>query len=341
MRYLALPAFEKQVKEAAPDHLSPVYLVVESEGEEVLEAAKALIKALFPKEADRGLGVHRLEGEEVTGNDLGTLWTSPPFLTSRRLIWVRQAEFLKKSLVLFLEQECIHRHPSCFLLLSASSLPKQSSLYKWAEKEGIVLDISPKKPWEKNKELLHWLLNQALLVKKSLPAFLAGQLVRWSGGNLAVLKQEWQKILLYVGDKKEIEPLDLAAVAVDASVDTPWEMGEAVFRGDMETALLVGRRLLQEAQGVFPLLRQLRGQLESQYQILVFSEMGREDEIVTHFPYLRGSLLTKRLQMARQYGKKRLQKGMLLLDQGEARLKNAEVEEFLLWDLLLMQLCDQ
>lgn len=341
MRYLALPAFEKQVKEAAPDHLSPVYLVVESEGEELWEAARALVKALFPKEADRSLGVHRLEGEEVTAGDVGPLWTSPPFLTSRRLIWVRQAELLKKSLVLFFEQEFVHRHPSCFLLLSASSLPKQSSLYKWAEKEGIVLDITPKKPWEKNKELLHWVLNQALLAKKHFPSSAAEQLVRWSGGSSAMLKQEWQKILLYVGDKREIGAFDVAAVAVDASVETPWEMGEAVFRGDTEKALFVGRHLLQEAQGLFPLLRQLRGQLESQYQILVFSETGREDEIIAHFPYLKGSLLTKRLQMARQYGKKRLQKGMLLLDQAEARLKNAEVEEFLLWDLLLIQLCDQ
>lgn len=339
MRYLVLSAFEKQIKEASPDHLSPVYLLVESEGEELLEAAKALSKGIFPKEADRTLGVHRWEGDEVTEWDFASLWTSPPFLTSRRLIWIRQVDLLKKGMVSFLEQAFAQRDPSCFLLLSASSLSKHSSLYKWAEKEGIVLDIAPKKPWEKAKQLLHWLLNQALLVKKHLSHPVAEQLVSWSGGSYAVLQEEWQKILLYVGDKREICAEDIAAIGVDSSLQTPWEIGDALFRGDIETALRLGRHLLQESQALFPLLRQLRGQLETQYQILYFSESGQEEEIGKQFPYLKGTLLTKRLQAARQYGKKRLHQGMLLLDQGEMRLKNAEIEEALLWDLLLIQLC--
>lgn len=302
--------------------------------------AAALTSLLFPQKEDRAAAVCVLDGADLELQPLAEQLHGNSLFASRNLIWIKEVDKLKKNTSDFLEKVIPRLSSSHYLLLTAAGLPRNSSLYKIAEKEGVVLEIPEGKPWEVEKQLIEWLTKQAALAGKLLPAQAVQLMVRYAGNDRTLLKNEWQKLICYVGERAEISARDVAAICVDVSVGTPWELGEAIFRRDLHQALRIGRALYTQGQPLLLLIRQLRSQFEVDYQVAkLVADGGSSEQITLEFPYMRGAILTRHIEQSKAYGSQALLKGMLSLDGSEVRLKNSEVEEALLLDLLLINLC--
>lgn len=339
MKYDNLRAFEKHLEGAAPLHFSRHYLIMGKEEFECREAIDLVIKFLLPKENDREMALHVIDGAEAELNELMTDLHSQSMFVPTRVIWIQQADKLKKPIIEELEKYVSHIPRSQYLILSTTGIAKNTRFYKVAEKEGVVLEFAEVKPWEKEKKLTEWVGKQAAKVRKLISFQVCQALVKQVGTDAPTLNQELEKLFCYIGDRQEITLQDVANICTNHQVESIWQLGEALFRRDTATALKISHALLTDGQPLLPLLRQVRSQFNSEFHICTMLHQGKTgQDIQQEFPYMKGQILDRHIESARQYGLEAFRQGILAIDETEMRIKNSQIEEQLLAELLMIKL---
>lgn len=342
MRYDNLRAFEKHLEGAAPHHLSSLYFVIGKEEGDVQEAVDLLFRYLFPSGKGKELSLSSFDGGEVQAGELENALYSPSFFSSSSVVWIRQAEKLKKPLQEIIQNYWTRPHPSLIFVMTASNWAKNTLFYKGAEKAGIIVDFVELKPWEKEKRLIEWVNKQAAVARKIISYPASELLIKRVGHeDAALVHQEWEKILCFIGDKKEITVSDIQAICAYSHADSVWQLGEAIFRRDGGAAMRTAHALLAEGQPLLPLLRQIRNQFQTEYQISLMLAQGKQSgDIAQEFPYMKGQILTRHIQQAQHYGAENLRKGLLAIDDAELRSKSFALDETILLELLITRLTE-
>jgi DNA polymerase-3 subunit delta len=342
VRYDNLRAFEKHLEGAKLLHFSPLYFIVGKEPYECQEAINLLLRFLLPSQQMREFALSIFEGAQIEEKELITALYSESFFVKTRVIWIQQAEKLRKPVQEKLEKYFIRPSPSLYLLLSATGWQKNTSFYKTIEKEGIILEFAELKPWEKEKRLIEWVNKQANAARKVISFQVCQSLVKRVGNDQVILAQELEKLICYCGDKKEITLQDIDAICLCHQTESVWQLGEALFSYDGAAALQIAHGLLIDGQPVLPLLRQIRAQFQTGYQICFLLAQGKQaHDITQEFPYMKGQILERNLKQAQQYGLDAYRRGLLVLDATEMRAKNSSIDERILVELLMMQLTNQ
>lgn len=339
MRYDNLRAFEKHLDGAKLLHFSPLYFILGKDSYESEEAVNLLLRFLLPSQEMREISLSVFEGSQVEEKELATNLYSASLFAKSRVIWIQQAEKLKKSVQENLEKYFIRPPSSQHLILTASSWTKNTSFYKAVEKEGIILEFAEIKPWEKEKHLTEWVNKQLTVARKLISYQVCQSLVKRIGNDRVILAQELEKLICYSGEKKEITLQDVEAICSRLHIDSIWQLGEAIFRRDAAAALQTAHALLLEGQALLPLLRQIRSQFQTEYQICLLLAQGKQSQDITQeFPYMKGQILERHLRQAQQYGLNACKQGLLAIDEMELRAKNSAIDEKILIELLIVQL---
>lgn len=339
MRYDNLPAFEKYLEGTPLKQLSHLYFIIGKERVECQEAIDHLLRFILPPDAIREFALIPFNGSHIDEAALTNALDSGSFFSKSQVVCIQQFEDSKKNIQEKIEKNISHPQPSQYILLHATSWPKNSSFYKTAEKQGIVLDLVELKPWEKEKRLVAWVNKQATAARKLIPYPVCQLLVKRVGHDQGLLTQEIEKLMIYCADKKEITAQDVEAICIQEQADTIWQLGEAIFRRDTATALHIGNAFLIDGQALLPLLRQIRSQFQTELQVCLLVAQGKQGhEITQQFPYMKGQILERHLHQAQHYGLKAIKEGLLVIDETELRAKNSSTDERILLELLLCYL---
>lgn len=332
-------AFEKHLEDAAPLHFSSLYTVLAKEEFIRKQAIEKLVFWVLKEENSKNLCLQLFDAEkekiETVLQELQTL----SFFAKKRLLIIQNAEALDKSSTTRLEAYFLSPNPTICLAIIATTINRATTFYKKAEKAGIVLDVAEEKPWEKERTAAEWLYHEATRHKKSLPLAICQQMVKQLGTNQTLLHSELQKLLCYIGDKPKIEGSDVAAICTRLNVENVWQLGEAIFRRDAATALRVSRGLLDEGVAIFALLRQIRTQFQTEYQVCsILNDGGSHADVTQEFPYMKGTILDRHVNQAQHYGIANFKKGLLTIDATELQAKNSAVDPEFLLDMLIIKL---
>jgi DNA polymerase-3 subunit delta len=258
---------------------------------------------------------------------------TPPFLSSKKRVILYEIDQLdevgKETLLHYVEK------PTSWvnLYLTASELTSHTKLARAIEKKGKIIRFKEEKPWEKEKRLAEWVIAEA---KQAGCRFSReGALALVKEVDHQMLQPELDKLICYAGSRGEINLEDIKALSTPTPHETLWQLGDALFGGDTPHALKIGRALLEEGTSIHPLLAHVRSQFSTGIDILQAAEEG---VVTAHFPYLKGKLLDKKLQLLRKQGKERIKQGILLIFETEVKAKNSSTDPLLLLELLIVKL---
>lgn len=337
MRYDNLRAFEKHLEGAAPQHLSPLYVIIGKESFDCKEAINLLMRFLVPAN-QKEMALKTWDGSSADSQSLFADLYSPSFLVDKRVILIQHTEKMKKNGLERLEKYVSQPARSQYLILWAASLSRQTSFYKLLEKEGIIIEFADLKPWEKEKRLVEWVGKHAVASRKLMSYQVCQQFVKQMGTDQNLLVNELEKLFCYVGNRQEIVWQDVNQICTQIPLETVWQLVEAIFRHDAASALRIIQGILLE-QAFLPLLRQIRNQFATEFHICALLEQGREPSAITQeYPYMKGQILEKHIENARQYGMDAFRRGLLEIDATEIRAKNSQIDEQLLAELLIAKL---
>jgi DNA polymerase-3 subunit delta len=332
-------AFQKHIEGALPNHFSQVYLIIAKDAYVRKTAADRLMAAILSNRSNGELACRQLQGDGLPLESILNELNSVSLFSKGSVVSIQEAEKLRKPCMEALEEYFLKPNPSVTLILVASELSANMRLYKKAEKAGIILDVAEEKPWEKEKSVAEWIGERFAAEKRSIPYQACHYMVKMMGTEFAFLDQEIEKIICYAGERQNIAIQDINAVCASTNVETVWQLGEAIFKRDATGALRISKALLADGVSFFMLIKQIRHQFETDYQVCgILAEGGAGQEITQRFPYMKGAVLDRHMQMAQNYGMERFRKGLLKIDETEVLAKNSNVDTDLLAEMLMIKL---
>lgn len=217
-------------------------------------ALQARLAAFLESEGDMGL--ERLDGEEVTIDRISEALTSLPFLSSKKLVLIRQGS-ANKQFVEQAERLLQNVAETTDVLLIESKLDKRSSYYKFIKKNTDFQEFNELDP----NGLARWLTDVAKQRGGTLSSSDANFLVQRVGGSQQLLGGELEKLLLYSNNVTR-QSIELLTEATPQS--TIFELLDAAFAGNTKRAL----QLYQEQRALKVEPQQIVAMLAWQLHIL-------------------------------------------------------------------------
>jgi DNA polymerase-3 subunit delta len=274
---------------AAPKKAAPAVLVCFGNDTYWVETtAREYVDALVPEE-NRVFGLDTLDGlvesggaaAQVLRTCMGSLDT-PPFLGGAKVVWLKNASFLGASGRAVRGQEmkdCLDRLtamvkkgllPGVNFLVSAAAVDKRSAFFKACEKAGAIREFSvTEKSYEIDQqaaEIIQLALKDAGLTGGE---DVVTALAEREGCDTLQIRNEVEKLRVYLGDRKKVTLDDVEAVVCSVRGNQPWDLADAVCQRDLVKALRVLNRLLyQKVAGVY-IMALLEGRFK---EFLVYRE---------------------------------------------------------------------
>lgn len=342
MKYSNIRAFEKHLESASPHHLSEVYVVISKEDFDRKAACSKITAQVLGAPSIAGQTLCAFDAAEVDERLIWEELQSFSFLAPKKVLIVSNAEKLSKSSQDKLRTYFAKPNKGVCLVLESPAVNRATNFYKDAEKFGVILDVAEEKPWEKEKSSQAWVIEKIASEGKSIDAPTAALLVKQLGVDQSTLFQEIEKLICYVGDRKEVTVNDISAICITISQQSAWQLGEVIFRRDASEALRITKALLQDGTALIALLRQIRSQFLTEYQICCMLAGGKTpQDVAQQYPYMKGMILNKHIQNAQDYGMNRFKAGMLAIDETELMAKNSAGDPDWLAERLIFKLASK
>ena len=333
MKFLNLPAFEKHLEQAVKVHLSRVFLIVSScpyERKKIVEKVTAAIRV---KEGE--VHAHSADGtqgkieELIDGLNTSSLWVG------KQLLDLDGIDKLKKNGLALISDYAALPSPFAYLILGAHSSKGLADLYAKGKKELIACDLSEEKPWDRKDRLKRALVDFAAKSGKRMHADAVEHLLENVGLSLPGLEQEADKLITYVGEKREITLQDVHVLCAAQKSSTIWQLAEAIVW--REGPLKTDEEL--DLSGLLPLMAQLRTQLQHGMMLTILLEKRvPHGEIAHYMPTVKPAAFDKMLQVCRGRPSSFFKRSLDLLFEVELMAKNSSFDPALILDLFLTKI---
>jgi DNA polymerase-3 subunit delta len=275
-------AVRAQIASGAVD---PLYLIV---GEDELE--KAALAADFLELVDEGLrafNVERIHAAEMTTGDRLADGVSSivqavrtlPMMAPRRVVTVLQAETIlaprRESEAAARAMEELERlfaapDPQTTLVLVAGAVDKRGRLYKVLAKHATIVECGA---IENQADAERWLRQRAAAAGVELEPAAARLLAERAGPDLARLRADLERLLLYALGQKTMTLADAREVAGPATLQDDWAMTNAIEAGDAPAALRQLALMMDAAVPPEKILGQLGWLVRSKFPMLAPADL--------------------------------------------------------------------
>jgi DNA polymerase-3 subunit delta len=256
-------AFVQQIRKHKPE---PVYVIIGDDDQE--KSGLSQLASELVEDELRAFNVERLYGTDktTTADNIVEAARVLPMLGDRRVIVVLRADRLLKPPRKKADEEdeqdsgaddapvsadaltayVTRPEPMTTLVLVADDLDRSRKLGKALIKHAAVVECWGLKPgkevkgWElpqMAKAAQAWVKKQAAEAGKQIDAQGAALLADRAGTDITRLRGDWQRVLLYAGERAKITREDVAEVVSPETSQDDWAVTNAIERGDAATAL--------------------------------------------------------------------------------------------------------
>jgi len=313
--------------------LRPIYYICGTDDYLIEQAVEELKKeALTP-----GFETMNYDSFESKGLDVQAVLSSAttlPAFSDRRLVVVKDAGAIKAAdaaaFAPFFDDPC----PSTALVFVAEGKPaKSGALYKALSAKRCV-DVYDRMG---DRELAGWVVRQAKVSSKTITPAAAQRLVMIAGTRLRDVKSELEKVVLYVGDKPEIDEKDVEDSGLDCREEVVFNLSDAIGAKDAEKAFKVYEKLSGEAPlAVLGIVaRQIRMLLKTR----VMLEKGLRGGAITTGLGVWPKLAEKYISMCRRFSTNELLTAMDALKDADTELKSGKLPQATVLPKLILRLC--
>ncbi len=215
----------------------PLVLLCGQEPYLVQQAARAVRKAVLAAENDT-FNDDVFEGKDASGSEILAAAMTFPVFAAKRLVTVKNGHLLKAAeldvLLPYLEQPV----PETCLLFIADKIDNRRKFFQKFKKLGALIEFKPLT----DREVPQYIKNTLGQRDISISADALNLFCSMVGSNLHEIHTELDKLVTYLGTATLVDVKDVQAVVSRGRAENIFELGNAVGRGDIATALtLVGR----------------------------------------------------------------------------------------------------
>jgi DNA polymerase III subunit delta len=229
------------IRDVRAGKIPPVCFLFGEETYWIDAAVRAFREALVNAET-RDFNYDLLQAEETDGESVLRIAASFPLMAERRLVVVKSIQKFspndKKRILGYVQAPL---SSTCLVLTSAEADRRQSF---YAELTALAAAVECKPLYE--NQAVEWVEKAVRLRNRRIQPEAAALLVQQTGTGLWTLSHEIEKLITFAGEKTDLELSDVEAVTGFSRRFNTWDFADAVAGRDLDRALAVLRKLLQE-----------------------------------------------------------------------------------------------
>lgn len=341
--------------------LKPAYLLVGDEAFFRRQCREAILKHLVPPEL-RDFSLHEFDLEETPLIDVLDAARTPSLMAPFQVFFVRgvkalygrgshQAEF--KAIADY----AAHPNPDALLILVADhiSIPADVRRMELTDRDRYtriretlgehcgMVELAR----VEEGEAVRWVVETASLQGVKVDNDAARELVDALGGDLMLIANELEKLILYAGEKKRVLPGDVETMVLAAKQRSLYELTDAISAKDRVRALAVLDAILCSGEGEEAAIGHLYMLAKTFRQMLVISERKVRDSRALWqalWPGFRVPPFAADdvVRQARRYKSRReLTRALRLIARADLELRSSPVSKRLVLERLILELASE
>lgn len=222
MKFRQTNSFFSHCSNAFPEHLCPFYLLIIPDDYE-RKICMDYVKKIFEKTS---VYVKKYQAEDALVGKIIQECSSLNFFSNSTLIIIDQIQ--KMNDLAKFSQNIQKMHEGYFLIGTPSSKGVEK-LEKNIEKNGVILDLSQEKPWERQERIVHHLRRVANKENITITEKALERLIQKISLDLASLEQELRKLICYAKESKKITEKEVNEAIADLTEPSVWQLAQFVI----------------------------------------------------------------------------------------------------------------
>ncbi len=315
----------------------PLYLFFGEEEFLIQEALDLLVRRVVNPDA-RDFNFSLLYCRDTPASELVALAQTLPLLTEKRLIIAKEIDAFKAADLEELIPYLNNPSPStCLVLVSNQARYEKKSVLNAVEAHGSVTRFFPLL----DREIIAWINDWASARKLSLERDAGQYLSQITGNDLQKIKNELEKVEIFIKEKKTITVDDVKTVVGDFREYSTFDLATALGQKNKEKALLILSRLIQEGEQPVGLLgaiawnfRRLMRAKALEASGISYEEIKKKLQIIFH------QSLSFQEQM-RHFSTEELRAVFDILLKADKALKSGSLNNRLVLERMILKLCGE
>jgi len=227
--------------------IPPLYLLYGEEGYFLEKSVQLLLDSLCPPE-HRDFNLEVISGRELVADRVLDVANTLPLFAPRRLVLIKDTQNIPAAqldrLLPYVEQPA----PETVMVFVADKIDGRKKFFQVLKKQGSTYEF--KRLYD--NQLPGFVKSLCRDAGRTMTEDGLRQFCKRLGNNLQEIQAEFQKLVLYMGDRDPIDKADVDSVVADTRVDSIFDLTNALGSGHYTEALRLLRRLLVD--GIVPLV---------------------------------------------------------------------------------------
>ena len=297
------------------------------------EALDKLIQLLIPP-PNRTFDLDTLHASRSDTVEIINKASTFPVSSEKRLVIVYDVDKLTPP-----DKELLLAHlkglpdSSCVVLVTGR-LDKRRKFFIDLEKNSIVVEF----PNLYENQVPSWILNRVKNYRKNINGKAIEALQNWAGNSLPDLASEIEKLVLFVGEKKTIDPEDVAKVVGYTGSNNIFQLLNSVGHKNTKQALEVLNNLFSYGETPGTIIFWLSEHLIRLLKVKEF-EFQKSKIPLSSYLKVHNYFLKDYKEQSKNFNLDQLERGLLFVYQSDVDLKKSFLPSELILELLVYNLC--
>jgi DNA polymerase III subunit delta len=194
--------------------------------------------------SDPGLGFSRFDGTKATLAEVLDELRTLPFLASRRVVVIDDADAFVTANRKELESYSDRPSPTGLLILIVKTWPSTTRLAKLFDKVGLTIDCKP----PRESELPAFVAQMARTTGVTFDGEAVSVLIELVGPEPGRIVSEVEKLAVAIAPETKVTREDVTRYVDGGRIESLWKMLDSATAGDANAALLALERLLESGE---------------------------------------------------------------------------------------------
>ena len=315
--------------------IAPLYLFIGKEDFLVDECVRQIIELLVPAEM-RGFNLDVMYGSNSDAKDVVAHASSYPMMGDRRVVIVKEFEKLvigetAKEIVANYLQHLLES--TCLVLISGDPDFRKRP---FTELKKFAKIISCDQFYD--NQVPAWIAARVRLKQKDASPEACRMLQAYVGNSLRSLDNEIDKLLIYIGERKEITGEDIAAVVGASKGFTVFDLQNCIGKKDMKESLTVLARMLEAGESPQLIIVMLTRFFTTLLRISELKQRRIPDSQFAAELRISPYFLKQYLEFYSNFSPSHVENGFRALLSADAELKSTTSDPRIVMDLLVYSL---
>lgn len=324
----------KEIKKISEDIKTNTYerfYLFHGEEKYMISQMKNQLKRALISEDDT-MNYSYFEGKKVDPIEIIELAKTVPFFSDHRFIILDGTGLGKKSDDSFIKGLKEISDTSVILFIE-DTIDKRSKICKFISKEGYVACFEPMK----SKELSQWIMLLLKKEEKQMSASTISSFLYRCGSDMYTLRNELDKLIAYVGDRKEITNYDLEQLTSFQTINQIFIMLDAIARKQRDKVLTLYYDLIELKESPFGILALLIRQCNQLFQVKNLDNLGKDNGTISKQIKIPGFAVGKLRDQAKMFSMEALRDMIEACAKTDESIKTGKINDRIGVELLLIQ----